>query len=476
MAADPPFVRRLYDASPVWLQNLMVTVEGYRKKRERYGPHFARWREFFAESFAWSRERLEAYQDEQLRQVVRCAWEHVPFYRRRFEALGLTPDDVTTVRDLPKLPLLEKADLRAAGRGLLADNVPEADLHVSRTGGSTGTPLTIYSSGEALERMYGFFWARDRIGLEFGMPYAAFGANLVVPPSRTRPPFWRENRAARQTLYSVYHLSPETLEAYVANLATRRFEYYEGYATPLVLLARHLLAHPRPFAKYPRAVFCTSEELQPLFRETIERAFQTRVFNQYGQDEKVTCITEYACGHMHYDMDFGIIEFLPVGRTEDGRPLAEMVCTGFQNFAAPLLRYRVGDLAVPADEGVRCDAHAGPVVESILGRTGHVLIDKRGRLFHNITAIARDCRNIEMMQCIQCEPGAVEVRVARGPDYTADDERILRDQFARRMDKMEFQVVYVDGPEQFERTRLGKFLSIVSRIPPGKVPRPRISG
>lgn len=464
MTTESRLARRLYEASPVWLQNVFVTAEGYRRNRKRYGPAQVRWREFFATSFKWSRAELAAYQEEQLRLVLRCAYEHVPFYRRRFEAIHLMPDDVNSVADLPKLPLLEKRDLREAGEGILADNFPRSDLLCSRTGGSTGMPLVTYASHEAEQRMYGFFRARDRMGLEFGTPYASFGSSLVVSPACNRPPFWRYNAAAWQRIYSVYHLSPQTMDVYLEDLSTRRMDYYEGYPTPIYLLARRLLERPRPFVHWPRAVYSTSEELQPGFREAIEEAFHTRVFDQYGQDEKVGCLTEYACGHMHYDMDFGIIEFLPVGRTEAGRTMAEMVCTGFQNFAAPLIRYRVGDLAVLPDEPVGCDLYAGPIVAGVSGRTGHVLVGKTGRLFHNITAIARACRNIEAVQCVQETAGQVTVRVVPAPGFTDSDRAALAEGIRQRMgDELD---VTIQAVSEIEKTASGKTLTIISRLPP----------
>lgn len=456
--------RTVYDHAPVFLQNLLCSLTGYRKKRQRYGGTWGAWKDFFEQARHWSRSKLEAYQDEQLRQVLRAAFAHVPFYRQRYGALGLQPDDIRSRADLPKLPLLEKDDLRRAGRDILADNVDPKSLQHATTGGSTGAALTNYWPSEAVERMYGFLWGRWRANFRYGSPYASFASPPIVPAGQSRPPYWRENRAARQTLYSVYHLSPSTADAYLDDLSGRPFAYYEGYPTPMYLLGRWLLERPRTFRTWPKAVFTTSEELQPHHREVIERAFHTRVYNQYGQNEQVACISEYDCGHLHQDMDFSIVEFLPVDTTPDGKDICEMVCTGFANLAAPLVRYRVGDLAVLADPQPDCPVHAGPVVERILGRTGHVLIGRSGRIFHNITAIARQAEGIELIQCVQDEPGQMEVRVVPAGTWTDADEDRLRELIYQRMgEELEFAVKVADT---VERSRSGKFLSIVSHVDP----------
>ena len=66
-------------------------------------------------------EKLREIQNEKLPKQVRHVWENVPYYRKKMEEKGLTPDDIKSVDDLYKLPFLSKADLKAAyPYGLLA--------------------------------------------------------------------------------------------------------------------------------------------------------------------------------------------------------------------------------------------------------------------------------------------------------------------------------------------------------------------
>ena len=61
-----------------------------------------------------SQEQLRAWQDERLVKQVRNVWDNVPYYRKKMEEKGLTPDDIQGVADLHKLPFVTKADLREA--------------------------------------------------------------------------------------------------------------------------------------------------------------------------------------------------------------------------------------------------------------------------------------------------------------------------------------------------------------------------
>ncbi len=93
-------------------------------------------------------EDIRALQWFRLRTLLEHAYARCPFYRRRFEQAGLYPADLKGVVDLRALAPLEKRDLQEQGGDLLARDWPTADLIRNQTGGSTGTPVTFYLSGD----------------------------------------------------------------------------------------------------------------------------------------------------------------------------------------------------------------------------------------------------------------------------------------------------------------------------------------
>lgn len=452
--------RFIYDHSPPPLQDIYASAFGYQKVHRRFGAGFDRWFELYTESRKWGLGELREYQREQLARAVRNAYETTPFYRERFRRAGLTPDDIRDPQDLPKLPLLEKDEIRLHSKAMMSSKYRPRDYVTFPTGGTTGMPLTIHTPKPIISRHYAFFWARARIPVRRGDPFASFTGVQIVHPARCRPPFWRRNVVSRQTAYSVFHLKPQFMEAYLDDLNSRRVVWWEGYPGPMTVLAEYLEKSGRPFWNFPKHIFATAEQLQPHYRETLARVLRARVWDNYGQGEMAACITEYPCGHLHYDMDYSVLEFLPVG-DEDGERVYELACTGFVNDGWPMIRYRVGDL-VTLDPNARCDYHAGPVVKTIHGRTGHVIVTPDGHRFCNVTVIARKCRNVRGVQAVQEEPEAVTLNVIKAPEFTGRDEAYLLDQFRRRWgNKLALRVRYV---EELERTRLGKTLSIISRL------------
>ncbi|MFM7505566.1 MAG: phenylacetate--CoA ligase PaaK [Rubrivivax sp.] len=90
-----------------------------------------------------SADELQALQLQRLRWTLQHAYDHVPHYRRAFDAKGVHPSDCRTLSDLAKFPFTTKADLR--------DNYPfglfavprEQVLRVHASSGTTGKPTVV---------------------------------------------------------------------------------------------------------------------------------------------------------------------------------------------------------------------------------------------------------------------------------------------------------------------------------------------
>ena len=91
-----------------------------------------------------SREQIKAWQDERLVRQVRHVWDNVPYYRKKMEEKGLTPDDIKSSDDLHKLPFITKADLREAyPYGLVAKPLKEC-VRIQSTSGTTGKRVVAF--------------------------------------------------------------------------------------------------------------------------------------------------------------------------------------------------------------------------------------------------------------------------------------------------------------------------------------------
>lgn len=453
--------RCLYDHSPPLLKDVFASIYGWQKNRQRFGRVYRQYYPFFKEAHKWSEEELFDYQCEKLRQIVRHCYEHVRYYKELFDGLRLKPTDFNNPEDLQKLPILEKQDVVKIGDKLFADTYSPKNLLCYPTSGSTGTPLLLYWSPEMANIHWAFLWARYRDGMKRSDPNASFTGLEIIAPSRKRPPFWRNNWAASQRMYSIFHMNDENLQYYVDDLNRRYNKYYSGYPSAIYMVADYLERTGQSIGRPPEAIFPASEELQPIYEEKIAKVFGCKVWNQYALGELVGSITEYPCGHLHYDMDYSIIEFLDAG-TNDGLVKVEVIGTNFYNYAWPLLRYRTGDLVI-YDPNDKCEANTpGRVIRQVYGRTGKYFVLPNGSRVTNISVIAKKCHNVRFMQVVQEQLGEIAVRIVRDKNYTTKDEQEVEEQFRRKVgDELTIRFEYVDD---VERTAAGKYTSIINRL------------
>lgn len=106
--------------------------------------------DFLQKSQWWSENELTNYQDEKLKLLIKHAYNNVPYYNTLLKNRKLTPIDFKTQKDLFKLPILTKDDLRNHfPNKIVAHNIPNKQLIFQGSSGSTGEPLHYYSTNES---------------------------------------------------------------------------------------------------------------------------------------------------------------------------------------------------------------------------------------------------------------------------------------------------------------------------------------
>ena len=163
--SDSALIERLYPRLPVFLQNATCWYYGKKEARTCFGPLFERHLRDLMESERWSAAEIEAYQNEKLRSLVRHAYENVPFYRERWQSLGITPEDIRSREDLAKLPILTKEDVRQNLDRLLSRNASRDELVLKHTSGTTGKALHFYVSRSSIPFQWAVWW-RHRVRFE----------------------------------------------------------------------------------------------------------------------------------------------------------------------------------------------------------------------------------------------------------------------------------------------------------------------
>lgn len=452
----------LYERLPIPLQNAACSYYGWREGRTRLSKAFERRLAALLESEWWSAERIAAYQDAQLRELVAHAYANVPFYGERMRAAGVRPSEVGDRADLAKLPLLTKEDVRANDDSLLARPARRRRLVAGRTSGTTGTSLHFRSSPEAIAFQWAVWWRhRLRFGLGRDDWHVNFTGKLAVPPRQERPPYWRWNLPARQALVNMQQLTPTKIAAVVDFLSSRRFEYYSGYPSIIHALALTAREAGLALAAPPRVVTTGAEQLLGAQRRDIERFTDATLTEQYGLSEG--CGNASHCEQLvfHEDFEFGILECVDPEPLEDGAVRGRIVCTGFACPEFPFIRYDTGDVGVWRPSGERCPCgRESQTLRAIEGRVEDYVSTPEGRLVMRFDYVFKDARNVREAQVVQERPEAIRVRVVRRPAYTSADEAFIADEIRAWISaRLEVEFEYV---QEIEREPNGKFRAVKS--------------
>jgi phenylacetate-CoA ligase len=465
-----PYAAAAYRLAPVWVQNLLLSGFGVMLDRERYGGRFDEFRDLLTRTEWMSRAELDAYQDERLRAVVAHAYEHVPFYRRRFDERGLTPQDIRGRADLVKLPLLTRDDVRANFETLKSTAFPAGAMRSGHTSGTTGTPLSVGYDRDTVWMTYAVFdrhyrWAGCRMGHD-GDRVAVARGNVIVPLTQRKPPFWRHNWRQNQLLLSSFHLSKANLPSYFDALKAFRPAVLDGYPSTLYILAKYLQSRGETFPL--KAAITSSETLYDFQRAIIEERFGCRVFDYYALAERAVFSNE--CdrheGH-HVAMEYGLAEVIDAaGQPLPNGQVGKLVGTSLHNLAMPLIRYVTNDMSALKTSSCSC-GRALELMDDVTTKAEDVLTLRDGRLISPsvLTHPFKPLDCIEGSQIIQTALDRIVVKIVRGADYTpAHEQHLVSELQARLGADVRIDLEMVD---RLEPSKSGKFKWVISKVPLG---------
>ncbi len=459
---------RVYDSIPIWIQNLAVSGMGLYYRTVRQNTRTVRRHlRFLLQSQYWSGEQFREYQTAQLRSLLEHAFENVPYYRGLRDEHGIQIDDIDSVEALCKLPILDRATVRSRAMELADRRIPPHRLWKGRTSGTTGSPLEYFFTPGCVAPRYAYL---ARLRTWAGVPgplfprRATFTGRSVVPENQspTAHVYWRRNLAENSLLFSASHISSGTAPHYAEALRRFRPAVIEGYPSAITAVAR--ISRSRGI-RLPsvRAVLTTAETLLPEHRRDIERAFDCRVFDHYGAKEPSCFWSECEHGTLHVHPEYGISEIL----TSDGTPAApgqkgEIVVTSFLARAMPLIRYRIGDVAVAGDgESCACGREM-PTVGRLVGRTDDTVSLPGGRFFQRFSCAFTASRGIVEAQVVQEEEDRIRILVVPDRDFTRGVERSLLADLRRRVGpETDLEIVRV---AKIPRGPNGKFKGVVSHV------------
>ena len=315
-------------------------------------------------------ELFDAYRLWQLQKTVKLVCEESPFYRRLYQAAGVTPGDIRCLQDLKKLPFTTSSDLQ---------NNPYRFLCTSQS--EIEKPVTFFSSGSVGQKKRVFF---SRMDIQRIMDFLPCGMHTVIDPGEGRVQVFLQNSQGRGTgeilarslrLYGMQSWTSDLQDSTedIFRLASEnQVNVWFGDALT-ILRASRILAQEHDLRRFGmQCIFLTMTNIPDSMVQDLTDIWGCRVSTHYGLTEAgwglaVDC---EVCRGYHYNELDHIIEIVD---PETGAPLpygatGEVVLTTIARDCMPLLRYRTGDIA--SLYPCRCGGH--------LDILGHIVRRKEG--------------------------------------------------------------------------------------------------
>jgi phenylacetate-CoA ligase len=452
----------VYPRLPIVAQNAACTTGGWLRFRSRFNAHFHEALASWENSIHASPEDLHEIQRRRLDRLLRLARDHIPYYRD-LEPPSQARDPLEAIQEtLSGIPPLEKRAYRDQPRAFISRQVPRRRLHSGQTSGTTGTALPLWYTPEVLAEEYASVWRmRRRVGVDIRDPQLSFAGQIIVPFAQTRPPFWRTNSHTRQTLFSIYHMTPKNLRTYVDAIHETPARYVQGYPSSIHLVARALLEEDRPLPQGRLAgVFTSSESLLAFQRETIEKAFGAPILDRYGVSEFGVSMTECEETRLHVDMEYCIVE-LEVTEETDEYETGPLLITGLANDATPLFRYRIGDVGTRAKQPCPC-GRSGDSFFEVDGRIEDYVLTPDGRLVGRMDHVFKEQLEVAEAQILQRDQGSIDVLIVPRANYTEASERSVIKEIRSRLGfEIEIRMELVNS---IPREPNGKFRAVKSEV------------
>ncbi|WP_235280511.1 phenylacetate--CoA ligase family protein [Methanosarcina mazei] len=400
-------------------------------------------------------------QEKQLQNMIRFAYGNVPYYHKLFKELGILPEDIRTLENLEKLPILTKDIIKANYEDFKPVNLSSMKYYKKATGGSTGTPFKFrfskpdrFLSAAILYRG----WSYGGYALGDKMVLLAGSALNIGTESSIIKNIHEVTRNLKKL--SSFDMGVQDMENYTKIINSFNPRFLRGYASSIDFYAKYLDKSEQ--VKFD-AVFTTAEKLYPHMRKNIENAFSCDVFDGYGlHDGGVTAFECQEHNGFHIDTERSIMEIVDGNRCQLEKGTGRIIATSLHNFAMPFIRYDTGDLGNVIDDVCGCGRES-KLLKEVIGRQQEMLQTPEGKSVHGefFTHIFWEVKGVREFQVIQRSMENLLIKIAADEDFDEKQLDTIRSIIKRRSERWNIDFKFVD---QVERTKAGKYKFIVNEV------------
>ncbi len=392
-----------------------------------------------------SKIEIDNYNNKGFIDLFRYAYSNSKFYRNFYQEHGIGIDDIKSIDDIEKLPILTKDIVR--------DNIEEICIGNKRrmqkvsTSGTTGKALSIYQSYKSvlMEQAYVYKY-RKMCGFDFGERLASLRGHL------DNKAFKMKLNVANTLFLSSYQINADRINDYYKELMAFAPKAIEGYPSSLYNLC--CIFKENGMKLNIPICFTSSETLYDFQRTVIEEILNCKVYDWYGCTEHTIAIGEDINHNGYFEMPgYSYNEF-----KED-----YIITTSFINKDFPLIRYQVNDKIILKKDYSKIMA-IDPNISHIEGRTESFVIAKDNTKYSRMM-LFRGISNIKLAQIVQSKIGEITINVVTYDRLSEKERKTITNNIEEKFGKnnIDYTINNIEEKEIIYTSR-GKFNMVVSLI------------
>lgn len=412
----------------------------------------------------YDREEINNYQLKKLSKIIKHAREYIPYYSKAFHGLEFNEPDLEDAYS--NYPTLTKIDVRNNLDTLSPSKIPTL-ITKKTSGGSTGQAVIVLkdrnSTASQRALMYrGYRWA----GIDVGDKQIRFWGIPIGVTSKVK--YKLIDYFMNRIRLSAFSFKEEELFKYYRKIIRFDPDYFYGYTSMLYEFGQFVKNKNLDGELIGlKAIISTSEVLYAAQKSLLEKVFNCRVYNEYGCGEFGPVAFECEQGNMHINSENIYLEILQDGKpVKPGEP-GEIVLTELNNYAMPLIRYRMGDIGIISND--KCSCGRGlPILKKITGRALDFIVGSNGGKVHGeyfnylMEEIQDKEKAIKQFQIVQKVKGEIEFHIVKDVNFSDKTLRYIERQLSHILgDDMRIKYIYND---EIKRLPSGKLRLVVSEL------------